>query len=46
MQHLSSKKRPLRMFDGMALEVLDFDKEPCLLDGTSGIDKLFEKLVI
>ena len=34
------------MFDGMALEVLDFDKESSLLDGTSGIDKLFDKLVI
>ena len=27
MQHLYSKQRALRMFDGMALEVLDFSKE-------------------
>ena len=46
MQHLASKKRPLRMFDGMALEVLDFTKEPSLQDGMGNLDKLFEKLVV
>lgn len=30
MQHLTSKKRPLRMFDGLAVEVLDLAKEPSL----------------
>ena len=34
------------MFDGMALEVLDFAKEPSLHGGFSGLDKLYEKLVI
>lgn len=34
------------MFDGMALEVLDYNKEASLQDGTTGLDKLFEELVI
>ena len=46
MQHLSSKKRSLRMFDGMALEVLDFAKESCLQEGMANFDTLFDKLVI
>ena len=46
MQHLSSKKRPLRLFAGLALEVLDMTKEPSLQDGAAGLDKLFDNLVI
>ena len=46
MQHLSSKKRPLRMFDGIAIEVLDFIKEPCLQEGMGDLDKLFHKLIV
>ena len=43
MQHLSSKKRPLRMYDGMALEVLDFSKEPIIqAEGMQGLESLFE----
>ena len=42
LQHLSSKKRPLRMFDGLALEVLDFEKEPKIQDEATGIDKIFD----
>ena len=34
------------MFDSMALEVLDMAKEPSLQDGMTGLDKLFEKLVV
>ncbi len=30
LQHLRSKNRPLRMFDGMAAETLDFSKEVAL----------------
>ena len=33
MQHLSSKQRPLHMFDGLAQEVLDFKKEPATKNG-------------
>ena len=46
MQHLNSKKRPLCMFDGMATEVLDFSKEPCLQNGPGDLDKLYRNLII
>ncbi len=46
MQHLSSKKRPLYMFDGRASEVLDFKTEEMLEGEENPLDELFEKLVI
>ena len=43
MQHLSSKKRPLRMYDGMALETLDFSIEPLIIaNGMTGLESLFD----
>lgn len=46
MQYLSSKKRPLHIFDGLASEVLDFTKEPTLKHGMDPLNMLFEKLVM
>lgn len=46
MQHLSSKQRPLHMFDGVAQEVLDFKKEPATKNGMEPLNLLYDKLVV